>query len=169
MLRTVIATVLSAILFSIVNLPNLAIARGVRCIDRFNTARRILLPGEGYVDTNRLIRRVGSVFRLAHHHLNDVAVLPKVVLATQQLCNSVALNHRSHARDIDEIPLSNAQASEVFPAEIVSFALLCFLLLRGGSLLLLRRFVLFVLLQLFLGDVLEREWLVIVGSSTGGT
>ena len=151
--------------------PDFAIARLRRrpLVDRLNTRSRVLFASKRNVDANRLVRRMRHILTLTNHNLDDLPVLPEILLIPQQLSHAITLDLRAHARHVDEIPLADAQTGEVLAAEVVGFALLGFLLLCCGALLLLGGLVLFVLQELFLRDVLEGVGLVVVGSSAGRT
>ena len=116
------------------NLPQHAICV-LRAIDSGNTTGGVLLAGIRDVDTDGL--RVGVVLCLADHNLDDLAVLPKVLVAAQSFKQAVFLHFRTEAGNIYEVLLHNTKAGEVLAAESVGLSLLSFFLQGDGRLLLL--------------------------------
>jgi hypothetical protein len=72
---------------------------------------------------------------LADDNLDDFAVLAEKVLASEAF-NKLFTNYLwLQSGDVDEIPLSDSQACQVLPAEMVRFSFLGFLLLGSSFLL----------------------------------
>ena len=115
------------------HLPENSITIG-RSIHRSNARGRIALPRVRHVNADALVR-VAARLRLAHDDLLDIAVLPKVLGATQRLQELVLVAYRRiEADDINEVLLDHPHTGQVFATGGLDLALLGFLLLRGGGL-----------------------------------
>jgi hypothetical protein len=112
-------------------------------VDSGYAARGVILVLEGHINPHGLVLRVG----LADDHLDDLAVLAEEFLAAKTLDELVSSCLGLETRDVDQVSLSDAQAGEMLPAEMVGLALLGLLLLGGGLLLGLLGDVLSVLRQ----------------------
>jgi len=99
----------------------------LRTIYSIDTLFGIFLASECYINTDRLLV-LRILLGFAHNNLQDLAILPKVVVAAQSLKQFIFAYGGRQAGNVYEVLLDDTEAGKVLPTERVGLSLLRFLL-----------------------------------------
>ena len=96
--------------------------RVLRSIDGSYTVSSILLSLVGDVDSDRV--RMRWIFGFADNNLDDLAVLPEILISSKRFQQLVFLRSRAQTCHINKVLLHHSQAGQVLSAEVIGLGFL---------------------------------------------